>query len=114
MASTAGLTRRRGGGGGGSNGGDEERSGSPSIRPSPSESRGGGETSYTTENGHKIGENTKDLTAAATSLHAPPPRLTWPSSEDSIRPERHQRESGEEQAAKANADGGDPTPGIEG
>lgn len=64
MASTAGLTRRRGGGGGGagsSNGNDEERSGSPSMRPSPTEMRGGGETSYTTENGHKIGENMKRI-----------------------------------------------------
>lgn len=66
MASTAGLTRRRGGGGGGagsggSNGNEEERSGSPSMRLPPAEIRGGGETSYTTENGHKIGRIRKTV-----------------------------------------------------
>lgn len=67
MASTAGLTRRRGGGGagggagsGGSNGNEEERSGSPSMRLPPAEIRGG-ETSYTTENGHKIGRIRKTV-----------------------------------------------------
>jgi Golgi phosphoprotein 3 len=61
MASTGGLTRRRGGGGGGGGGGgaatlsDEgERSSSPAASR-PRDSLGGGETAYTTENGHKIG-----------------------------------------------------------
>ncbi|KAL7269064.1 Vacuolar protein sorting-associated protein 74 [Rhizina undulata] len=61
MASTGGLTRRRGGGAGGSisNHDDEERSGSPaSSRP---EVRSGGETSYTTENGHKIAFDPRDI-----------------------------------------------------
>lgn len=64
---SSGLTQRRragggGGGGGGSGGGgdsgreDEGRSASPNVL-SPGERLGGeGNTSYLTENGHKIGE----------------------------------------------------------
>jgi len=60
MASTGGLTRRRGGGGGGGGGGsagdEADRSGSPSTSRPAEPRSGGGETSFTTENGHKIGE----------------------------------------------------------
>lgn len=58
MASTGGLTRRRGGGGGGggSAGDEADRSGSPSTSRPAEPRSGGGETSFTTENGHKIGE----------------------------------------------------------
>jgi hypothetical protein len=58
MASTGGLTRRRGGGGGGNTVAvdDGERSTSPAT-PRPRDGGvSGGDTAYTTENGHKIGE----------------------------------------------------------
>ncbi|CUS10430.1 unnamed protein product, partial [Tuber aestivum] len=57
MASTGGLTRRRGGGGGGGSAGDEvDRSGSPSTSRPTEPRSGGGEASFTSENGHKIEE----------------------------------------------------------
>ncbi|KAI5814859.1 Golgi phosphoprotein 3-domain-containing protein [Pyronema omphalodes] len=64
MASTGGLTRRRGGGGGG---GDEdgERSSSPAASR-PRSGIGGGEVNYTTsENGHKIAYDPKDISQNA-------------------------------------------------
>jgi len=63
MASTGGLTRRRGGGGGGggSAGDEADRSGSPSTSRPAEPRSGGGETSFTTENGHKIAFDPRDI-----------------------------------------------------
>ncbi len=65
MASSAGLTRRRGGGGGAGNGEDE---GSRVSSPAPrrNEERSAPETSYeSSENGHKIAFDPRDISESA-------------------------------------------------
>ena len=69
MASTGGLTRRRGaaaGGGAGpstEDGGGSEQVSSPAPKPGPSDKTT--ETSYTSENGHKIAFDPRDLSESA-------------------------------------------------
>ncbi|KAL9074803.1 MAG: hypothetical protein Q9157_004235 [Trypethelium eluteriae] len=69
MASTSGLTRRRGAGGGPSTDGDDENDGSRVSSPAPRrpEVNGGGpETSYeSSENGHKIAFDPRDISESA-------------------------------------------------
>lgn len=66
---SSGLTRRRGGGGGGANGDDEngESSRMSSPAPKPSSSRDvAPETSYeSSENGHKIAFDPRDMSESA-------------------------------------------------
>ena len=67
MASTGGLTRRRGAGGGAGpsteDGGSSEQASSPAPKAGPSDKTP--ETSYTSENGHKIAFDPRDLSESA-------------------------------------------------
>ena len=65
MASTGGLTRRRGAGAATSTEeGGSERTESPAPKAGPSTERAA-ETSYTSENGHKIAFDPRDLSESA-------------------------------------------------
>lgn len=62
---SSGLTRRRGGGGGG-NDGEGSTAGTPTGGPSDNNNRLGPETSYeTSENGHKIHFDPRDISESA-------------------------------------------------
>ena len=67
---SSGLTRRRGGGGGGAGGDNEEgessRVASPVPKPGASRDTSGPETSYeSSENGHKIAFDPRDISESA-------------------------------------------------
>ena len=62
---SSGLTRRRGGGGGG-NDGEGSHAGTPTGGPSDNNARLGPETNYeTSENGHKIAFDPRDISESA-------------------------------------------------
>jgi hypothetical protein len=69
MASNGGLTRRRGGGGGGNTNGDDEdisRVASPTPKAGGAYDNRGPETSYeSSENGHKIAFDPRDINESA-------------------------------------------------
>jgi Golgi phosphoprotein 3 len=67
---SSGLTRRRGGGGAGAGGdnedGESNRVASPVPKPGPSRDTSGPETSYeSSENGHKIAFDPRDISESA-------------------------------------------------